>query len=307
MLDAVLKVVPADTMPDVLAKSDDKASPETPAAPSDGEADPAAPDEDDNEPLPDNASPLLKKKISKLLKDRHELREQVRQYESMRPSAEIGHQLQSFAKEHDLSADDVGTVMQIAALLRHGDYEAFYRVISPYVRTAQEYLGVTLPNDLRERVQQGHMTEQAAREFARVRMDKQRVEQTRETEQAQFATQSLASTQDQVTRSVSAYEQRLAAADPDYKAKAASVRRMAQAMLFEKGGTITSVDEALAITKAAYDEVNATIRRQQPAPRATGHIPNGNGSTRSAQPEPKSMMEAALQGLSKYRNGRASP
>jgi hypothetical protein len=303
MLDAVLKVVPADTMPDVLAKSDDKASPETPAEPSAEPADPAATDEDDNEPLPDNASPLLKKKISKLLKDRQELRAQVKQFESMRPVAEIGHQLQTFAQQNDLSADDVGTVMQIAALLRHGDYEAFYRVISPYVRTAQEYLGIALPNDLRERVQQGHMTEQTAREFARTRMDKQKVELTYQTEQAQHATQTLASTQDQVTRSVSAYEQRLAASDPDYKAKAASVRRMAQAMLFEKGGTITSVDEALAITKAAYDEVNATIRRQQPAPRATGHIPNGNGSTRSARAEPKSLMEAALQGLERARNG----
>jgi hypothetical protein len=164
--------------------------------------------------------------------------------------------------------------MQIAALLRHGDYEAFYRVISPYVRTAQEYLGIALPNDLRERVQQGHMTEQTAREFARTRMDKQKVELTYQTEQAQHATQTLASTQDQVTRSVSAYEQRLAASDPDYKAKAASVRRMAQAMLFEKGGTITSVDEALAITKAAYDEVNATIRRQQPAIFRTETVPH---------------------------------
>jgi hypothetical protein len=307
MLDAVLKVVPANDGPDVLAKPEDKASPETPPEKPEDGAEAAADGDDDNEPLPDNASPLLKKKITKLLKDRHELRAQVRELETMKPAAEIGTQLHNFAVEHDLSGDDVSTVMQIAAMLRHGDYEAFYRAISPFVRTAQEYLGVVLPEDLRERVTRGHMTEEAAREFARTRMDKQRVELTHKTEQAQHATQALQSTQDDVARSVTAYEQRLAAADPDYKAKAASVRRIAQAMLFEKGGTIASVQEALTITKAAYDEVNATIRRQQPAPRPTSTVPNGNGSTRSARAEPTTLMEAALQGLARARNGAGHP
>jgi hypothetical protein len=306
MLDAVLKVVPADTEKDVLAKSADTASPETPAEqPSDGSAEAA--DDGDDESIDSSASPLLKKKISKLLKQRHELRQQVQQMEAMRPVAEIGHQMQSFAQEHDLSGEDIGMIMQMAAMLRHGDYGAFYQAISPFVRTAQEYLGIALPRDLRERVQQGHMTEEAAREFARVRMDQQRSEIVRQTEQQTYSQRSLATTQDQVARSVSAYESQLAASDPDYKAKAASVRRMAQAMLFEKGGTISTVDEALQITRAAYDEVNATIRRQQPALRPTNPVPNGNGSTRSAHAEPKSLMEAALQGLARSRNGAGHP
>jgi hypothetical protein len=138
-------------------------------------------------------------------------------------------------------------------------------------------------------------------------MDQRRTETVRTAEQQTYAAQAVRQTQDQVTRSVTAYEERSAASDPDYKAKAASVKRVAQAMLLERGGSIQTVDDALSITKAAYDEVNATIRRQQPHPHATARMPNGNGSTQSARPEPKSMMEAALQGLAKSRNGAGYP
>ena len=34
-------------------------------------------------------------------------------------------------------------------------------------------------------------------------------------------------------------------------------------MLLDRGGTINNVEEALAITKAAYDEVNATIPQDE--------------------------------------------
>jgi len=93
----------------------------------------------------------------------------------------------------------------------------------------------------------------------------------------------------------------LSASDPDYKAKAPSVRRAAQALLFERGGTISSVQEALEITKSAYDEVNRTMRAFQPAPRATHPQPNGATQTPSARAAPKTLMEAALQGLDQAR------
>jgi hypothetical protein len=122
-------------------------------------------------------------------------------------------------------------------------------------------------------------------------------------EQQLNSQRALAYTQDQVNRSVSAYEERLAANDPDYKAKATSVKRIAQAMLQERGGTISTVEEALAITKAAYEEANATLRKLQPTPHATGRVPNGNGHSRSARAEPTTLYEAALQGLERSRNG----
>jgi hypothetical protein len=72
-------------------------------------------------------------------------------------------------------------------------------------------------------------------------------------------------------------------------------------MLHERGGTIGGVQDALQITKAAYDEVNRQMRAFQPTPRATRPVPNGATQTTSARAAPKNMMEAALQGLENAR------
>jgi len=301
LLNAVLKVVPESTEPDVLA---DPAHPEAPDKPDDGQAEAESEsDDDDSEPPAEAASPLIRKKINKLLKQRRELRSENAQ---LKPVAEIGSQLETFAKTNDLSGDDIATALKIAAARRAG-HQAFYEAIAPYVRESQEYLGIALPQEVRQMVQSGQMTEQMAKEYVRQQMDHRRVLAERSHEQTSFAKQAYRAAQDQVNRSVIAFEQQLAASDPDYKAKQASVLRTAQAMLFERGGTITNVNDAIAITKAAYDEVNATIRKQRPAPQATSRMPNGNGQTHSARAEPGSLMEAALVGLSRSRNGAGHP
>src|SRR5262249_34182013 len=126
---------------------------------------------DDDEPAPQDAAPAIRKKINKLLKQRRELRHEV---EAMRPAAEIGSELEQFAQVNDLSGDDVAATLRMAAMLRAGDYQSFYQAIAPFVRTAQEYLGIVLPKDLAQRVRAGHMTEAAAKDFARQRFDTQR-------------------------------------------------------------------------------------------------------------------------------------
>jgi hypothetical protein len=220
---------------------------------------------------------------------------------ALRPAAEIGSELEQFAITNKLSGEDITGTLRIAAMLRAGDYASFYKTIAPFVRQAQEYLGVVLPKDLSERVRAGHMTETAAKEFARQRFDNQRTqfelsETTQETKVSQ-----VRAVQADVQRAVSNFELRLSANDPDYKAKAPSVRRAAQAMLFERGGTIATVEDALAITKAAYDEVNRQMRSFTPRPNSTPRLPNGASPPSSARAAPKSLMEAALQGLENAR------
>jgi hypothetical protein len=304
LLDAVLKVVPATNERDVLAKPEDTSAPPddstTPKEPDqagkeDQETDDGA---EEDEQVPQEAAPLVRKKINKLLKQRRELRNEVA---ALRPSAEIGSELETFATQNKLTGDDVAGSLRIAAMLRSGDYAAFYKVIAPFVRQAQEYLGVVLPKDLSERVRLGHMTDAAAKEFARQRFDNQRSQfQLRETaEETQVSR--VQAVQADVQRAVSNFELRLSASDPDYKAKAPSVRRTAQALLFERGGTITTVEDALAITKAAYDEVNRQMRSISPRPNATPKQPNGGPQPSSARAAPKSLMEAALQGLENAR------
>jgi hypothetical protein len=299
LLDAVLKVAPATNETDVLAKPKDESAPRDDQPESDqadtGTTETEA-DEDDS--IPADAAPRLAKKIRKLVNERRELRREV---EQLRPVAQIGGELQEFATANDLSGDDVASVLRMAAMLRAGDYDSFYRAVAPFVRTAQEYLGVVLPRDLADRVRAGHMTEVAAREFARQRYDHQRSQFELEATTEAASRQRVHSTQNEVQRAVSTYEMRLSASDPDYRAKAPSVRRVVQALLHERGGTIQTVDDALQITKAAYDEVSRQMRSIQPQPRATRPMPNGASQTPSARAAPKNMMEAALLGLESAR------
>jgi hypothetical protein len=303
LLDAVLKAVPTAPEPDVLGRTDNRDAP-TPQTPLGQEQADDATDKDDDTHDDDpaaaaEASPLVRKKINKLLKQRRELRDHVTAIE---PVARIGHELQTFANVNELNGDDIIRALNIAATLRRGDYEAFYKEVGPYVRRAQEYLGVVLPPDLNARVQQGQMTQEAAMEFARTRFDHQRAEAAVHGAREAQVSQHVQHLQTNVQRAVSSLEERFAASDPDYRAKADHVKRTAQAMLFERGGSISSVDEALQLTKAAYDEVNTRLRRLQPAPRATGVIPNGHGQSPAVRSQPKTLMEAALQGLATARS-----
>jgi len=293
----VLKVVPATTEPDVLAKAAAKDAPTSTATEERTET--ATGEEDGTEEeLPANVAPKIAKKVNQLLKQRKELRDQVAQ---LQPASAIGSELSDFARQNDLSSDDIIKAISLAAAIRHGDWHGFYAQVGPYVRRAQEYLGLVLPEDLGQRVRQGHMTEAAAREFARTRFDANRAQALADAQSQQNQVMQVHGIQQEVQRAVANYETRLAAADPDYRAKADAIRRTTQAMLHERGGQIHSVQEAVDIVYAAYNEVTNQYRRLMPAPRATNPVPNGNSQQPSAHAAPKNLMEAALLGLERSR------
>jgi hypothetical protein len=303
-MDAVLKVVPLTTEPDVLeARQKEEGGAPSPQAPDSGEQAARTPNESDDDAAiddepPADATPLVRKKINKLLRQRRELRDQVVRLE---PDANIGGQLSNFARENDLSPDDITRAVSLAASIRRGDWHGFYNQVAPYVRKAQEYLGLVLPEDLGQRVQQGHMSEVAAREFARTRFDHDRAQLEARTTQQRNDAQRVEFVQADVQRAVTTFEERLAASDPDYRAKADAIRRATQALLFERGGRISSVKEALDIVQAAHSEVTSQFRRLIPQPRATSPSPSGHSQQPNARAAPKSLMEAALAGLETSR------
>jgi len=305
LLDAVQKVVASTEEPTVEGEKAKEAALKE-LKPEEGEK-----EEDDEsntetessatEEVPESVPAPIKKKLRKLQKEALKYKHEV---ENLKPSAEIGQQLQNYASSNNLSSEDVVFALDLAAMVSRNDYESFYKVISPLIRHAQEVTGVVLPQDLQGMVEQQQMTPQAAAEFARTRFERAQYEnQARQMQQVQ-ETQQVSQVKDNVQRSVSAFEQRLAAQDPDYKAKADAVRRAAQAMLFERGGRISNQHEALQIVQAAYNEVNAQYRRIKQPVRATAPTPGAsNPQTPPARSAPKNLMEAVLSGLAKSRAG----
>jgi hypothetical protein len=137
LLDAVLKVVPATTESDVLAAKpvEQAVAPDTAESPIEDQAE-TEDHEDDEAPAPPETAPAVRKKINKLLKQRREMRSQIAALEG---PAQLGSHIQAFVKEHDLSDKDLTSTLNIAALLKAGDYRGFYEAVAPFVRTAQEF------------------------------------------------------------------------------------------------------------------------------------------------------------------------
>ncbi len=306
LLDAVLKVAPATPEPDVLDGPNGKeASPASDKPNSEVKAEDEASDADDQAPVdetvPDDAPAQTRKRIKRLLRERTELRDQVA---NLAPTAEIGQQLQTYAQANNLSSQDVVFALDLASMVARGDLSGFYDAISPVVRHAQEIKGIVLPPDIQNMVDQQQMTPEAARQFAQSRFERVNYEAQVKSMSERQQVEAVGRVRGDVHRSVAAFEQRLMASDPDYKAKADMVRRTAQAMLAERGNQITSADEALQITQRAYKEVNDQFRRLQPSARATAPTPGmSSHQTTSTRAAPKNMMEAAIQGLARSRTG----
>ena len=302
LLDAVQQAVPE--LRSSRQDGDDAgqgASP-APTARSDRSAsDPELPDD----PTPEEMARYkdgAKRRVDKLINQRRELREQVAQLRSLEPSAKAADSVTSYLRDNDIGRDDFLMMLELGGALRRGEFDKFYAGIRPYVDLAEQYLGVSLPQDLQQRVREGHMTQQAAAVFARERMDRAmaqnriaRMEQqhqqaTHATQQAQRAHQQeiLANN---VASSVNAWEAQVMQRDPDYAAKRAAVQDTMWAVVREKG-VPQSPEHAVGIANEAYRRVNERYRSWTPPRRPTSRSPSSTGRTTSAAPEPKSLADA---------------
>lgn len=185
--------------------------------------------------------------------------------------------------------------LELAAAMRRGDFKTFYEGIKPYMQLAEEYLGVQLPRDLQQRVAEGHMTTQAARMFARERMDRALAEGQRQRQAEMYQQTTTAHAQQQLANAVSEYvdrwERATMAADPDYSRKQAAVQDMMWAVVREQGRP-QSPEHAVAIAMESYRRVNERYRSWASPARPTSMQPRSTGKTNGAAPEPKSLLEA---------------
>lgn len=244
--------------------------------------------------------PETRKRFERLLAQRNEARTTL---EQIQPELAQHRQLQGYLTQHQLAPDDVNALLSVGASLRAGNYQAFLDGVTPYVMAAQEALGLRVARDLQQQVEQGLLSEDAARQMTATRhraaqAEHRLSEQTR-THQTETTTRNVAA----VRHAVEQWEAGIRQRDPDYALKSNAVRRYSQALLQERGIPQTP-EAAVALTQAAYDEATAEFRRLRPAPAPTRASPSGvqvsnNGAT--APGEPRSMKEAALMALQSMR------
>lgn len=305
LLSAVMKVVKTDPDADKVKLSDKEATP----ASDQPQSDTADEQSNQQEELPDDPTPeelgkyshKSRKRVNQLLEQRRELREEL---QSLRGEAEVARSIQGYLQKNDIQREDFGVLLELGAALRRGDWQTFYAGVKPYMQVAEEALGVRLPPDLAQRVQQGHMTTETARHYSQERYARQLAEANaqRATSQIQHTEhqQQVEAVQHSVKSAVENWEAQVRQQDPDYGIKQDAIKNIMWAVIREQGAP-TSPEHAVAIANESYRRANDIASRMAPKPRATSAVPSSIHRSTGAVAEPKSMMEAALLGLSRTR------
>jgi hypothetical protein len=305
LLEAVMKVVKPTEDADKLKLPGDEAAP----ASDKPQLEAAGDDAPQEEELSDDPSPeemgryhsRTRKRIGKLLDERNALREQN---QSLAAEAEVARGVRAYLQSNNISKEDFSILLDLGASLSRGDFDTFLAGIEPYQRLAEEATGRRLPQDLAQRVQQGHMTTDAARQFSRERSARQlaetNAERTRYVMENTQQEQRIAATQHAITNAVSGWEAQVRQHDPDYGMKQDAVKNLLWSVVREQGAP-QSPEHAVAIANEAYRRANEMASRMAPKPRATAPVPSSIHRSTGATAEPKSFMEAAMLGLQRGR------
>ena len=314
LLSAVLKVVKPDPDADrVILPGQEPTPGSKEPQPETAGTDANASEELSEDPSPEELARYhsrTRRRMDKLLEQRNSARAEL---ENAKAEAQTAGELRRFLQANDIQKDDFGVLLDLGVALRKGDMATFYQGVKPYMDLAEEALGLRVPDDLAQRVHQGHMTTEQARLFAQERMARQlaegrardaaqRVDQSAQQAyqvQAQQAQQAL---QGAVQSAVTAWEARVRQSDPDYGHKQDAVKNLLWAVVQEKGPP-QSPEQAVEIANEAYRRANDMVSRFSPRPRATSAVPSSVNRNNGATPEPKTLMEAAVLGLSRsHRN-----
>ena len=274
-------------------------------------ASPAKVARDRSEPeLPEEATPeeiarlskTAQRRIKKLHAQRQKLAGEVQRLKSIEPSAHAAQQVTEYLRKHDIGQDDFLFGLELMASMRQGNFRKFYEGVMPYVKLCEEYLGISLPPDLQNEVNQGQMTTQAAAKYSKERMDKAMAQnnairqqaalnQHQQSSSAQLEQSRREVLASQVATTVNNWEAQIARTDPDYAAKQAAVKNMMWAVMRETG-TPQSPEHGIQIAQEAYRRVNEQYRAWAPQRRPTSKVPSSTGRTAGVAPEPSSLLEA---------------
>jgi len=281
---------PAKTEADPATKPD--ATPDPATAETGDPAEPDDPTEDELKALP----PRSAKRIRQLLSQRNAVR---RELADVSVDAEHYRNIRGFMQEARLEDGEVAELFKVGRLLKGDDpagYEEALDIVLPIAQSLLEMTGRALPKDLNAKVENGELTEDLAREQAKLRTRATTAERRAtvvQTEvQTQQQTQQVTQLRHAIGTAVTQWEQQVRQSDPDFGLKADALRDAAFAIIAERGRPKTP-QEAVEFAKAGYERVNKWFSAARPAPKASRPTPQGPGANRSGlSPEPKSLADA---------------
>ena len=268
------------------------------AKPEEGQADKELPDLTPEELA--KFKPDTKARIESLVRQRKQLEAQVA---SMAPAVESFTRLSTYVSANRLNSQEVSDGLALMASLKRGDFKTFYDGVMPLVKVAAEAIGESLPDDLYQKVEDGTLSENEAKELTRLRHENSFLKtETTEAKAAREA-EGVRTQSEHVRGTIASWEAGVRARDPDFVAKQPFIKHVAGSFLNQRGIPRTP-EEGLQMAKDVYAEANRVFDLNRPSPRPTARQPNGGGpsSTGVAVP-PSTLQEAVSQAIARARSG----
>lgn len=256
---------------------------ETPAASSaTGEEDastddPAAgPDDENYSDVPFHKHP----RFQSLLTERNTFKQDATRYRNV----------QTFLDEQGLGAEETAELLEIGGLMKRNPAEAWARM-KPQIQQLLISAGEFLPDDLRQRVQAGELTQDAAIEVSRSRAKVQSIEHSRSFEQQRIERQQEAEKIEAVKSAANSWAADRALKDPNFDAKMPALQREIAWRQSQEGRPNTP-DGVRKQLKECYDAVNATFQPPAPVVQKAPVTPvRGGRVAGDVRPEPKSVLD----------------
>ena len=237
---------------------------------------------DDFSKLPFNKHPRFRD----LVKEKNTYKAQVAEYEA---DAKQYREIQRFMQTNNLTPEEVAQSLDLLAKMKSGDPAEAYELMLQRTQALAVAAGKQLPPDLEEKVEQGYIDRETAQDLHRQRVEAERRAELAQSQLERRSVQDQRSQVNAIANAVAAWEQATKATDPDFDLKADLVKDRVRAHV-ASNGMPKSADEALKLSKDAYDAVTQTLLRvrgdRTPMRPAVGGKTNG-----SIAPEPKNLLD----------------
>lgn len=289
-LDVVKSVVepkreePEGSSPAAAEKPDEGGEPEAPPELTDAEI----------AELPFHNHPRFKQVVDQKNAFKAQLETTTAQLREMERPAEQWSNVREFMEHNSISDDDMLDGFKMMALIRTDPMQG--RVaLAAYLTELDSALGLVLPDDIREDVESGYLSEERAFELSRARAmtvsqtaQQQQQRQAEERAQAERASQELGN---QLSTAAENWEAARRTRDPDFDAKQDLIADRMRAIAMAERLRPNTPEQLTALLDRAHADVTAHLSRFRTPPAAVRRPTSASQATVAA-PQPKSLREA---------------
>ena len=216
------------------------------------------------------------------------------QAESLMQVEEHFRTLQNSARASGMSEDQIAQYFELPMLMQSNP-QAAYELIQGFQSDMATRYGMTMPDDLQQKVDEGYIDAESAQRLAKAEASERMAQQAMQAKQQEAEETARMATAQAVSSAVTSYEQQLANSDPDYQSK--------QKWLYEKlqvrklaSGLPESPEQAIEWVNEAYGEINETFRAMAPPPQPKRTL-SSRGVNQPSSAPPASMYEAVLRAV----------